>query len=120
MPLKDEERVGRRVGTKGSQLFRSDKGSNTLNQSHSAVPSKFKIDRSSSHDSLESKYKNFKMPLKDEERVGRRVGTKGSQLFRSDKGSFTFKKAEKVKQSKFQANEENHDSSSIDGSESDK
>ena len=38
------------------------------------------------------------MPPKNEERVGRRIGTKGSQLFRSDKGSFTFKESDKVKQ----------------------
>jgi hypothetical protein len=60
------------------------------------------------------------MPAKNEERVGRKIGTKGSQLFRSDKGSFTFKECGNVKQSKFQKNEENDDSSSVDGSESDK
>lgn len=41
------------------------------------------------------------MPLKNEERVGRRIGTKGSQLIRSDYGSFTFKKSDDAKQSKF-------------------
>jgi hypothetical protein len=60
------------------------------------------------------------MPPKNEERVGRRIGTKGSQLFRSDKGSFTFKESDNVKPSNFKINEENHDSSSVDGSESDK
>ena len=41
------------------------------------------------------------MPLKNEERVGRRKGTKGSQLFRSDHGSFTFKQSDSPKPSKF-------------------
>ncbi len=60
-----------------------------------------KSDCNSSHDSLADKYKDFKMPLKNEERVGRRIGTKGSQLIRSDYGSFTFKKSDEAKPSKF-------------------
>ena len=60
------------------------------------------------------------MPLKNEERVGRRKGAKGSQLFRSDIGSFTFKQSDSPKPSKFRINEEDHDSSSVDGKESDK
>jgi len=43
MPLKNEERVGRRKGTKGSQLFRSDYGSNTLLKNDSVKPSNFQI-----------------------------------------------------------------------------
>jgi hypothetical protein len=75
---------------------------------------------SSSKDSLADKYKDFKMPLKDEERVGRKIGKKGSQLIRSDRGSNSFKKSDFPKLSKFQKNEENSDSSSVDGSESEK
>ena len=75
---------------------------------------------SSSKDSLADKYKDFKMPLKDEERVGRKIGQKGSQLIRSDRGSNSFKKSDFPKLSKFQKNEENSDSSSVDGSESEK
>ena len=75
---------------------------------------------SSSKDSLASKYKDFKMPLKDEERVGRKIGKKGSQLIRSDRGSNSFKKSDVPKLSKFQINEENNDSSSVDGTESEK
>ena len=58
------------------------------------------------------------MPLKDEERVGRKIGKKGSQLIRSDRCSHSFKKIDFSKLSKFQKNEENNDSSSVDGSES--
>ena len=75
---------------------------------------------SSSKDSLADKYKDFKMPLKDEERVGRKIGKKGSQLIRSDRGYNSFKKSDFPKLSKFQKNEENSDSSSVDGSESEK
>ena len=60
------------------------------------------------------------MPLKDEERVGRKIGKKGSQLIRSDRGSNSFKKSDVPKLSKFQINEENNDSSSVDGTESEK
>lgn len=60
------------------------------------------------------------MPLKNEERVGRRKGTKGSQLFRSDYGSLTFKQSDSQKQSKFLIKKEDNDSSSVDGNESDK
>lgn len=62
------------------------------------------------------------MPLKNEERVGRKVGSKGSQLFRSDKGSIKYKDINLAKKSKMfkEKNEENEDSSSVDASESDK
>jgi len=60
------------------------------------------------------------MPLKNEERVGRRIGTKGSQLFRSDHGSLQFKQSDSPKPSKFLVKEEDNDSSSVDGNESDK
>lgn len=54
----------------------------------------------SSYDSLANKYKDFKMPLPDEERVGRKIGKKGSQLVRSDK-DFVYKQSDIGKPSKF-------------------
>lgn len=59
------------------------------------------------------------MPLENEERVGRRIGAKGSQLVRSDYGSITIKQSYSPKPSKFQVKKEDNDSSSVDGSESD-
>jgi len=58
------------------------------------------------------------MPLKDEERVGRRIGAKGSQLFRSDYGSIRCKQSDSPKPSKVSVKKEDNDSSSVDGNES--